>query len=111
MSALDLAQVALLGSPNIKRILVARLALILADPKQVFQLEQLNKICQLFVSIEHLIQFNDILRGLSSASYMYWHHSAILPIYLRYVLDANDGADCEKIQVRLFSFTMCRTLY
>lgn len=111
MSALDLAQVALLGSPNIKRILVARLALILADPKQIFQLDQLNKICQLFVSIEHLIQFNDILRGLSSASYMYWHHSAILPIYLRYVLDTNDGADCEKIHVRLFSFKINRILY
>lgn len=107
LSALDLAQTALLGSPNIKRILVARLALTLADPKQVFHTEQLNKICRLFVSIEHLIQFNDIVRTLSSASYMYWHHEAILPIYLRHVIDINDAADCEKIQYLFESITDC----
>lgn len=73
LSALELSQSVLIGSPNVKRILVARLALTMADPKQVFQADQLNKICRLFVSIERLIQFSDILQNLSSESYMYWY--------------------------------------
>lgn len=73
LSALELSQSILIGSPNVKRILVARLALTMADPKQVFQADQLNKICRLFVSIERLIQFSDILQNLSSESYMYWY--------------------------------------
>lgn len=70
LSALELSQSVLIGSPNIKRILVARLALTMADPKEVFQTEQLNKICRLFVSLERLIQLSDILQTLSSESYM-----------------------------------------
>lgn len=99
LSALELAQLALVGSPNIKRILVARLALTMADPKQVFQSDQLNKICRLFVSIERLIRFSDILQAFSSESYMYWYRDAILPIYAKHVVDVNEAADCEKIQV------------
>lgn len=99
LSALELAQLALVGSPNIKRILVARLALTMADPKQVFQSDQLNKICRLFVSIERLIRFSDILQTFSSESYMYWYRDAILPIYAKHVVDVNEAADCEKIQV------------
>lgn len=99
MSALELSQSSLLGSPNIKRILVARLALTMADPKQIFQMEQLNKICQLFVSTERLIELFDILQTLSNETYVYWHHEAILPVYSRYVIDINKAADCEKIQV------------
>lgn len=101
LSALELSQSALVGSPNIKRILLARLALTMADPKQIFQNEHLNKICLLFVSIEHLIQLSDMLRSLSFESYMYWHHDTILPIYSRYVIDINESEDCEKIHVRM----------
>lgn len=90
---------ALNGSPNIKRLLVARFALTLADPKQLFQSDQLNKICRLFTSIEHLIQLNDIVRNLSSVSFMYWHHEAVLSIYLRHVIDGTEASDVEKIQV------------
>lgn len=99
MSALELSQSALLGSPNIKRILVARLALTMTDPKQIFQTEQLNKICRLFISTERLIQLSDVLHKLSNGSYIYWHYDAILPIYSRYVINFNEVADCEKIQV------------
>lgn len=73
LSALELSQSVLIGSPNLKRILVARLALTMADPNKVFQTDQLNKICRLFVSIERLIQFSDILQTLTSESYMYWY--------------------------------------
>lgn len=99
MSALELSQSALLGSPNIKRVLVARLALTMTDPKQIFQSEQLNRICRLFVSTERLIQLSDILQSLSNESYIYWHHNTILPIYSRHVIDNNNAADCERIQV------------
>lgn len=101
LSALELSKLALVGSPNIKRILVARLALTMADPKQVFHSDQLNKICRLFVSMEHLIQFSHILQSLSSETYLYWHHATILPIYLRHIVDVNEAADCEKMQVTL----------
>lgn len=94
---------ALNGSPNIKRLLVARFALTLADPKQLFQSDQLNKICRLFNSIEHLIQLNDIVRNLSSVSFMYWHHEAVLSIYLRHVIDGTEASDIEKIQVNFYS--------
>lgn len=104
LSAIDLALSALAGSPNMRRVLVARLALTLADPKQVFQTDQLSKICRLFVSIEQLIQIKDTIQVLSSATYMYWHHNAILPIYLRQIIDGNEAADCEKIQVNHFFY-------
>lgn len=70
LSAMELSQSVLVGSPNIKRILVARLALTMADPIQVFQTDQLNTICRIFVSAEHLIQFSDILQSISSESNM-----------------------------------------
>ncbi|XP_055324262.1 WASH complex subunit 4 isoform X2 [Sitodiplosis mosellana] len=98
LSALELSQSVLIGSPNVKRILVARLALTMADPKQVFQMDQLSKICRLFVSIERLIQFSDILQNLSSESYMYCFQDAILPVYTRHIIDVNEASDCEKIQ-------------
>lgn len=78
LSALELSQSVLIGSPNIKRILVARLALTMADPKQVFEIDQLTKICRLFVSIERLLQFSDILQTLSFESYMFWYEWILL---------------------------------
>lgn len=101
LSALELSQLSLIGSPNIRRILLARLALTMADPKQLFQADQLNKICRLFVSIERLIDLSDTLQTLSSQSYLYWHHDVIIPIYLRDVIQVNETDDCENIQVIL----------
>lgn len=111
LSALELSQQALNGSPNIKRILLARLALTMADPKELFQTEQLNRICRLFVSIERLIDLSDTLQMLSSESFMYWHHNAILPVYLRHVLQTNKTDDCEKVQVILDIFMEDIKLY
>lgn len=74
----------------------------MADPKQIFQPDQLNKICSLFVSIERLIQLSDMLQSFSSESYMHLHHEAILPIYARQVIDVDDFDDCEKVQVKIF---------
>lgn len=99
LSALDLAQMALSGPPNIKRMLIARLALTLADPKQLFQMDQLNKICRLFASIEYLIQIHDIVQNLASMSLMYWHHDALLSIQLRHNIDGCEASDIEKISV------------
>lgn len=99
LSALDLAQMALSGPPNVKRILIARLALTLADPKQLFQIDQLNKICRLFASIEYLIQFHDIVQDLSTMSLMYWHHHALLSIHFRHIIDGCEASDIEKISV------------
>lgn len=104
LSALEPSQQALIGSPNIKRILLARLALTMADPKELFQTYQLNKICRLFVSVQRLIDMSDTLQTLSSESYMYWHHDAILPVYLRHVIQTNKTDDCEKVQVIFNNF-------
>lgn len=98
---MELSQLSLLGSPNIKSILLARLSLTMADPKQLFQADQLNKICRLFVSIERLIDLSDTMKTLSSESYMYWHHDVIIPIYLRDIIQVNKSDDCENIQVIL----------
>lgn len=111
LSALELSQSALAGSPNIKRILFARLALTMADPKQLFQAEQLNKICRLFVSIERLIDLSDIFETISSESYMYWHHDAIIPIYLHHIVQVNEADDCERMQVKLFLYVLLNSFY
>lgn len=100
MSALELSQMALIGPPNIKRILLARLALTMADPKQTFPFDELNKICKYFTSTEYFIQLTDILQNLSSDSFICWHHDTLLPIYLRQIINANGVNDCEKLQVR-----------
>lgn len=87
-----------------KRILLARLSLTMADPKEIFQTsDQLNFICRLFVSIERLIDLSDILQSFSSESYIYWHYDVIIPIYLRDVIQANETDDCENIQVMFLS--------
>lgn len=102
LSALELSKLSLIGSPNIKRILLARLSLTMADPKQLFQAEQLNKICRLFVSIERLIDLSDTFQTLTSESYIYWHHDVIIPIYLHHVIQVNETDDCENMQVIFF---------
>lgn len=99
LSALELSQSALVGSPNVQRILIARLALTMSDPRQVFQVDQLTKICRLFASIERLIQTSNSLRLSSSDAYMCRHQVAILPTYSRHAISISKAADCEKIQV------------
>lgn len=81
----------------------------MADPKQLFQTEQLNKICRLFVSIERLIDLSDTLESLTSESYVYWHYDVIIPIYLRHVIQVNETDDCENIQVFGF-FVLCKNV-
>lgn len=71
----------------------------MADPKQLFQTDQLSKICRLFSSIERLINLSTTLETLSSESYIYWHQDVIIPIYLRDVIQINKSDDCENIQV------------
>lgn len=99
LSAMELSETALAGSPSIKRMLVARLALSMADPIRQFQTEQLNKICRLFVAIEHSIQIKETIETLATSSFMYWHYEAIFPIYLRNALEQNSGNDCERVLV------------
>lgn len=91
---------ALIGPPNIKRILLARLALTMADPKQTFQPDELNKLCKYFTSTECFIQLSYMLQNLSSDSFICWHHDTILPIYSRQIIHSNGVNDCEKLQVR-----------
>lgn len=95
---------ALIGPPNMKRILLARLALTMADPKQLFQSDELNKICRYFVSTERFIQLSHILQTLSLESSICWHYDTILPIYSRQTIDINEANDCEKIQVWMLSY-------
>lgn len=102
LSALDQSMMALSGPPTIKRILIARLALTFADPKQLFQSDQLNRICRLLVSIEQLIQFTGTVQDLSSMSFMYWHHKTLLSIYLHHIIDTCEASDIEKIHVSQF---------
>lgn len=99
ISALELAESALLGPPNMRRILTARLALSLCDPKRLFTSEQLSKMCRLFASIEHFVQLPKTIQSLSASSFMYWHHGTMLPIYLRHALDQNAGMDPERLLV------------
>lgn len=99
ISALELAETALFGPPNTKRILTARLALSMTDPKRLFTSDQLSKLCRLFVSIEHFIQLPKTIQTLAASSFMYWHHNTMLPIYLRHTLDQNGGMDSERILV------------
>lgn len=97
ISALELAETALFGPANVKRILTARLAL--TDPKRLFTSDQLTKLCRLFVSIEQFIQLPKIIQTLATSSFMYWHHSTMLPTYLRNVFEQNGGTDSERMLV------------
>lgn len=103
LSAIELAETVLFGTPNIKRVLVARLALSMTDPKRLFTADQLNKICSMFVSIEHFIQLKQIVGTLSTSSFMYWHQEVMLPIYLRNILDQTVNTDCERMMVSSFN--------
>lgn len=99
ISALELAETALFGPANVKRILTARLALSMTDPKRLFTGDQLTKLCRLFVSIEQFIQLPKIIQTLATSSFMYWHHSTMLPTYLRNVFEQNGGTDPERMLV------------
>lgn len=99
ISALELAETALFGPPNMRRILTARLALSMTDPKRLFTSDQLTKLCRLFVSIEHFVQLPKLIDSLSASSFMYWHHNTMLPIYLRNAFDQNGGMDSERLLV------------
>lgn len=99
ISALELAESALFGPPNMRRILTARLALSMTDPKRLFTSDQLTKLCRLFVSIEHFVQLPSTIQSLSASSFMYWHHSTMLPVYLRNALEQNGGMDSERLLV------------
>lgn len=99
ISALELAEMALFGPPNMKRIITARLALSMTDPKRLFTSDQLTKLCRLFVSIEHFIQLPKTIQTLSASSFMYWHHNTMLPIYLKNALEQNGGMDSERMMV------------
>lgn len=101
ISALELAETALFGPPSIRRILTARLALSMTDPKRLFSSDQLTKMCRLFVSIEHFVQLPQTIQSLSASSFMYWHHSTMLPIYLRNVFEQNGGMDAERLLVSI----------
>lgn len=99
LSALKLAEDALLSTPSIRRILMARIALSMTDPLKHFSSEQLNKVIQYFATVEYLLQIKGTLRLLSSSSFMYWHHEAMYPYYQRYALDPNGTIDYERIVV------------
>lgn len=96
---MELAEAALFGCPSIRRMLMARLALSMADPIRLFPNEQLNRICRLFASIEYLIQLKQTIDTLSSSSFIYWHHEALFPSYLRSAFDPNTSNGYDKILV------------
>lgn len=99
LSAMELAEAALFGCPSIRRMLMARLALSMTDPIRLFPNEQLNRICRLFASIEYLIQLKQTIDTLSSSSFIYWHHEALFPSYLRNAFDPNSSNGYDKILV------------
>lgn len=107
ISAMELAETALFGTPSIRRMLMARLALSMADPMRHFQSDQLTIICRLFAAIEYLLQLNSTVRSLSTSSFMYWHHEALFPQYLRHVFNGTENGDYERIAVSNNLFVSC----
>ena len=102
LSALELAETALYGTPCMKRILVTRMALSITEPKRLFSSDQLTKLGRLLASLEHLIQMKTTIESVSSSTFMYWHHETMLPVYLTNVLDQLGGMDADKIMVSHF---------
>lgn len=99
LSALKSSESALMSTPTLRRILIARMALNLTDPLKHFTSDQLNKIIRYFAAIEYLLQIKDIIKSKSTSSFMYWHHEAMYPYYQRYVLDPNGTLNYERIAV------------
>lgn len=100
LSAMELAEAALFGCPSIRRMLMARLALSMTDPMRQFPNDQLNRICRLFNSIEYLIQLKRTIDALTSSSFIYWHHEALFPTYLRSAFEPNTSNGYEQILVK-----------
>lgn len=94
LSALQLSERCLLGPTTAQRILIARLALSIADPTTIFSVDQLEIVSDRMGRIEALLELRQHLRRQCDATFVYWHQT-ILAGFVKQV-HAKDGAKMSK---------------
>lgn len=98
LSALQLAERALFGPATAQRVLVARLALSVADPTAVFGAAELEVLSDRLGRLEGLLELRGVLARRGDTTFVYWHQT-ILAGYVRQVQQQQTGGDGDKMMV------------
>lgn len=77
LSALQLSERCLLGPATAQRILIARLALSIADPTAIFSADQLDIVSDRLGRIEALLELDQQLRRQCDTTFVYWHQTIL----------------------------------
>lgn len=101
ITALKLAEKCLYGPATIKRILLTRLSLSIADPNRIFAIDHLQKLSKILTRIEIIINLQKNISNLCNSTFMHWPET-MLPIYVKQYMEI--GMDIDKIMVYMFFY-------
>lgn len=93
LSALQLSERALFGATTAQRILIARLALSVADPTAIFTAEHLDIVSDRLGRIEALLELRQLLHRRPDQTFVYWHQAILAGCVKQVQLQAATSAD------------------